>query len=162
MKHSYKTCLGLFGLIVLCLIISSMQNSAEGFTPLNFKSQAITTPGDFPLTVDKPLVYDSYKYKGVNQVSNNEEQNVWRWYPVFPLPSFEQITNNLRYRNSPDDGTASRAEFSGALYNERRTKTNIIKPLPPAQEGPGARVGYFRAEPNDLFYSIPTNENILY
>ena len=162
MKHSYKACLGLFGFLVLCLIVSSIQHSTEGFTPLIFKSQDITTPGDFPLTVTEPLIYDSYKYKGVNQVSNNGEKNIWWRYPIFTLPSFEQITNNLRYYNSPDNGKASRAEFSGALYKEKRNKPNIVKPLPPAQEGPGARVGYFRAEPNDLFYSIPTNENILY
>jgi hypothetical protein len=37
-----------------------------------------------------------------------------------------------------------------------------VTPWPPAEEGEGARVGYFRTEPNELYYSIPTNENILY
>ena len=35
-------------------------------------------------------------------------------------------------------------------------------PLPMAEEGEGARVGYFRSQPNELYFSIPTNENILY
>ena len=43
-----------------------------------------------------------------------------------------------------------------------KNKSNIIKQLPPAEEGPGARVGYYRSDPNLLFFSIPTNENILY
>jgi hypothetical protein len=49
-----------------------------------------------------------------------------------------------------------------ALYKNKKHKSNIIKPLPPAQEGQGARVGYYRSEPNLLFFSIPNNENILY
>ena len=70
----------------------------------------------------------------------------------------------LSYLNStnPDNGKCSRAEVCGALYRDAKTESNVVKPLPPAQEGPGARVGYYRSEPNDLFFSIPTNENILY
>jgi hypothetical protein len=49
-----------------------------------------------------------------------------------------------------------------ALYKKKKNKSNIVNPLPPAQEGAGARVGYFRSEPNMLAFSIPTNENILY
>jgi hypothetical protein len=48
------------------------------------------------------------------------------------------------------------------LYHDIKNTSNIIKPLPPAEEGGGARVGYYRSEPNTLFFSIPTNENILY
>jgi hypothetical protein len=49
-----------------------------------------------------------------------------------------------------------------ALYKNKKHKSNIITPLPPAEEGAGARVGYYRSDPNLLFFSIPTNENILY
>ena len=47
-------------------------------------------------------------------------------------------------------------------YKNKEAKSNIITPMPPAEEGAGARVGYYRSEPNLLFYSIPDNENILY
>ena len=87
---------------------------------------------------------------------------MWWKYPIFSLPSFKQQTNNLRYRNNPDDGTCTRPEFCGALYHDIKNKSNEIYPLPPAEESDGARVGYFRTEPNKLYYSIPTNENILY
>jgi hypothetical protein len=78
------------------------------------------------------------------------------------LPSFKQVTNNLRYVKNPDEGTCTRPEFCGAVYHSIKNKSNEIYPLPPAEEGQGARVGYFRTEQNDLYYSIPTNENILY
>ena len=88
---------------------------------------------------------------------------MWWRYPVFSLGSYEQITNNLKYHYNPDNGTCVRADFCGAVYNDKKNaKSNIITPLPPAEEGPGARVGYFRSEPNELYFSIPTNENILY
>ena len=47
-------------------------------------------------------------------------------------------------------------------YKNKDNKSNIVTPLPPAEEGPGARVGYYRSEPNMLAFSIPDNENILY
>jgi hypothetical protein len=68
----------------------------------------------------------------------------------------------LRYVNNPDEGTCIRADMCNALYKKIKNKSNIIKPLPPAEEGPGARVGYYRSEPNLLAFSIPDNENILY
>jgi hypothetical protein len=95
-------------------------------------------------------------------VSANNASDIWKDYPVFGLGSFEQITNNIRFNRNPDNGKCSRAEVCGALYRDAKTESNVVKPLPPAQEGPGARVGYYRSEPNDLFFSIPTNENILY
>jgi hypothetical protein len=49
-----------------------------------------------------------------------------------------------------------------ALYKNKKTKSNSVTPLPPAEEGAGARVGYYRSEPNMLAFSIPDNENILY
>jgi len=126
-----------------------------------YKSDVLTVPGDFPRSVEKPILddYPLIDYKGV---STNSASTIWKDYPVFDMASFKQITNNIRYNRNPDDGKCSRAEFCGALYRDAKHPTNIIKPLPPAEEGPGARVGYYRSEPNDLFFSIPTNENILY
>jgi hypothetical protein len=61
------------------------------------------------------------------------------------------------------EARAPRAQYARATkYKKKKNKSNIVNPLPPAQEGAGARVGYFRSEPNMLAFSIPTNENILY
>jgi hypothetical protein len=129
----------------------------EGFKTSSFAK----TEGIYPVSVDKAILND-YPLIGKNETSNDSYNDIWKDYPVFSLGSYKQITNNLRYHKNPDNGTCIRADFCGALYRNKKTKSNIIKPLPPAEEGDGARVGYFRTEPNALYYSIPTNQNILY
>jgi hypothetical protein len=140
--------------IGLGLYLGPFIRGVEGFSSLS--------PGKYPVSDDKALLND-YPQIGKNKVSNDNYNQIWWHYPVFTLGSYEQITNNLRYRYNPDDGQCIRADFCGALYHSNKnTKSNILKPLPPAEEGPGARVGYYRSEPNELYFSIPTNENILY
>ena len=130
----------------------------EGFSGL----YELSTPGTFPKSVDQAIL-DDYPLIGKNETSNKNYSDIWWKYPIFGVGSFKQITNNLRYYNNPDEGTCVRADFCNAVYyNKQDKKSNIITPLPPAQEGSGARVGYFRTDPNELYFSIPTNENILY
>jgi hypothetical protein len=134
----------------------------EGFKGYKrYKSDDVSYPGLFPISVDKPILND-FPLIGGDQVSTKNSSDIWWEYPSFGVGSFKQLTNNIRYNRNPDNGTCSRAEFCNAIYNNKRNQTNVITPLPPAQEGSGARVGYYRSEPNDLFFSIPTNENILY
>jgi len=163
MKDTFiKSILFLLFIIIAGLYLAPMREMLEGFKGYKrYKSDVLTVPGDYPRSVDKPIL-DDYPLIGGNQVSTNSASTIWKDYPVFGVGSFEQITNNIRYNRNPDDGTCSRAEVCGALYHDAKHKTNIITPLPPAEEGQGARVGYYRSEPNTLFFSIPTNENILY
>jgi len=143
--------------IALGIYLAPFIKQLEGFKTSSFAK----TEGSYPVSVDKAILND-YPLIGKNEVSNDSASTIWWNYPVFSLPSFKQVTNNLRYRKNPDDGTCTRPEFCGALYHDIKNKSNEIYPLDPAEEGPGARVGYFRTEPNQLYYSIPTNENILY
>jgi hypothetical protein len=144
-------------IIAISLYLAPLIRNIEGF-----KSGTFTrVEGYYPLSVNQAIL-DDYPLIGKNEVSNDSATTMWWHYPIFSLPSFKQQTNNLRYRYNPDDGTCTRPEFCGALYHNIKNKSNEITPLPPAEEGSGARVGYFRTEPNQLYYSIPTNENILY
>jgi len=118
-------------------------------------------PGIWPTSVDLPIL-DTYPYTGRKEVSNCNSSQIWKEYPIFPAGDYRQITNNLRYWKKPDNGLCSRADFCNALYKDIKVKSNYVYPLPPAQEGDGARVGYFRTNPNILYWSIPDNENILY
>ena len=151
----FKSVIVLVIIMVAGLYLAPLIKSVgfEGFVPL--------LPGIYPKSDDK-VILDDYPQIGKNETSNNNYSDIWTEYPVLPLASFEQITNNLRYHENPDEGTCVRADFCGALYNNKRVPSNVINPLPPAEEGGGARVGYFRSEPNELYFSIPTNENILY
>ena len=137
--------------------------SAVTALPAQLKSYDLTTPGTYPTAVDGAIL-DDFPRIGRNSVSNESASTNWWHYPTFALPSFAQITNNLRFFKNPDIGTCVRPEMCGALYHSKRNAPNEVTPLPPAQEGEGARVGYFRTRPadNQLYWSIPTNENILY
>ena len=152
-----NTFLFLFVILALGLFFAPMIK-IEGFST---NKQDLETPGIYPVAVDKPLL-DSFPLTGQKEVSDKNYSDIWRDYPEFSKSSYEQITNNLRYVNNPDEGTCIRADMCNALYKKKKNKSNIVNPLPPAQEGAGARVGYFRSEPNMLAFSIPTNENILY
>jgi len=148
----------LIGIIAVGLFLFQFIKRLEGFSGL----YDLTSPGTFPKSVEQAILND-YQLIGKNETSNQNYSDIWWKYPIFSIGSFKQITNNLRYHDNPDEGTCIRADFCNAVYYNKRDKTsNIIAPLPPAEEGTGARVGYFRTEPNELYYSIPTNENILY
>jgi hypothetical protein len=157
-----KSILLLSFILILGLYLAPFKPTFEGFKGYKrYKSDELSVPGDFPRSIDKPIL-DDYPLINSKSVSTNNASDIWKDYPVFGVGSFEQLTNNIRFNRNPDDGTCSRAEFCGALYHDIKNTSNIIKPLPPAEEGGGARVGYYRSEPNTLFFSIPTNENILY
>ena len=151
----------IYGIIFLLIITVLGLYLAPILKMEGFKSQDLSTPGIYPVSVDKPIL-NSFPLTGNKGVSNKNYQDIWRDYPEFSKSSFEQITNNLRYVDNPDEGTCIRADMCNALYKNRKHKSNKVCPLPPAQQGAGARVGYYRSDPNLLFFSIPTNENILY
>ena len=154
-----KSIIFLIGIIALSLFLAPFIRTNGGFGE---GFSGLLNPGDFPKSVNQVLL-DEFPQIGKNTTSNNNYDEIWWKYPVFSLGSFKQITNNLKYHRNPDQGTCIRADFCGAAYKDNKdTKTNIITPLPEAEEGDGARVGYFRSEPNKLFFSIPTNQNILY
>lgn len=155
MRH-IKKLIGLMLILVFGLYLVSTK-PMEYFSNLTINLE----PGSYPDSDDKAIL-DSYKQIGKNKTSNKNYNQIWWQYPVFTLGSYEQVTNNLQHRYNPDDGKCIRAEFCDAMYYNKHTKSNIITPLPPAEEGNGARVGYYRSEPNELYFSIPTNENILY
>jgi len=166
MKKNFHTLGGsilfLSVILVLGLYLGPFLPKIEGFKSANYFASLRRTQGEYPVSVTQAIL-NNYPLIGKNQLSNDSYNDIWWRFPIFSLGSYEQITNNLKYRFNPDDGKCSTADFCGALYhNNKNTKSNITYPLPPAEEGPGARVGYFRTEPNDLFFSIPTNENILY
>jgi hypothetical protein len=162
MSKTFKgSMLFLLLIMILALILARfIKPLSEGYKNIG-QNNIPLLPGDYPVSDDKPILNDWSLIEG-NNVSSDSATEIWWHYPLFSLPSFKQITNNLRYFKNPDIGTCTRPEFCGALYHDIKNKSNEIFPLPEAEEGPGARVGYFRSEPNKLYWSIPTNENILY
>ena len=135
-------CILLVYIVSFIMYITSIKR--DGFDNYN-----LAEPGMYPKSDDLPLLTDVYKYTGSKTVSNDSYHDIWWHYPVLKIGNFKQITNNLRYYNNPDEGTCITADFCGALYKEKKNKSNYIYPMPPVPQGEGPRVNYYRT-PVDL------------
>ena len=127
--------------ILFVMLFFSNYKLNEGYSNYTLEEAS----GDYPLSENNVLVQDSYPLINRNMVSNNDANKMWWHYPIFEVGSYNQITNNIRYSNNPDEGTCMPAEFCGSLYKEKQIKSNYIYPLPPISQTHGTRVGYFMA-----------------
>jgi hypothetical protein len=150
-------------LIILGLslpLIFNFSNILEGYSNYSLDQSA----GKFPSAQTTVLVQDTYPPIGKNQLSNDSASDIWMDYPVFQLGSYDQITNNIRYPDNPDEGTCMPASMCGALYHDKKTGDNYVKPLPPVNPDCGTRVGYFTTD-EQVITSLPYRtdmQNILY
>jgi hypothetical protein len=115
----------IYGMIFLLIIIVLGLYLAPILKIEGFKSQDLSTPGVYPVSVDKPIL-DSFPLTGRKGISNNNAYNIWWHYPIFEVGSYAQITNNLKYPNNPDEGTCMPASMCGALYKEKQLKSNAF------------------------------------
>jgi hypothetical protein len=146
-------------LILLALILAyfNYKKSFEGYSNYILAN----ANGHYPNAQTQVLVQDTYPAIGQNQISNNTAENIWWHYPIFSLGSYDQITNNIKYPNNPDEGTCMPASMCGALYHDKRIGKNYIHPLPPVNPVCGTRVGYYSTNVNLLPYRTDM-ANILY
>lgn len=150
-------------LIILAIVLPlvfNFSNIYEGFS--NYSLDQAT--GKFPDAQSKVLVQDTYPPIGKNQISDDNASDIWWNYPIFKLGSYAQITNNIRYPDTPDQGTCMPASICGALYYSKKTGENYVKPLPPINPDCGTRVGYFTTN-EQVITSLPYRtdmQNILY
>ena len=140
---------GLLFLIVAFIVIfaiistfsSQFYNKASRFEREGYDNLA--NPGQYSKSDENPIL-DSYKFTGRKEVNHNNYSTNWWQYPIFKLGSYSQITNNLRYRKNPDDGTCITPDFCGVLYKDEHVLSNISKPLPPVPNGfTKTRVNYY-------------------
>jgi hypothetical protein len=116
----------------------------EGFDSGN---DILNTVGQYPSSLDGGYL-DSYPLVQNPGVSTNSASTIWQEYPIFQVGSYDQITNNLRYPKTPDDGTCTPAEFCGSIYKgagSGASQASVITPLPPVCDGTGIRVNYYRS-----------------
>jgi len=145
-------------IIALPLFLLQIQRfSNEGFSNYYLGS----TDGIYPSSETDVLVQDTYPITGINSVSDNGSAQIWKKYPIFEVGSYEQITNNIRYPDNPDDGRCMPANFCGALYKDKHLNSNIIKQLPQVNPESGTRIGYFTTDVNMLPFRNDES-NILY
>jgi len=97
-----------------------------------------------------------------NEITNNGANQIWKDYsPIVQVGSYEQITNNMKYYNNPDDGKCMPASMCNALYANKQHPSNVTQILPPVNDTCGTRVGYFTTGEN-LLYFRTDSPNILY
>lgn len=150
-------------LIILAIglpLIFNFKNILEEYSNYSL-DQAM---GNVPDSQTQVLVQDTYPPIGKNEISNDDASDIWWHYPVFQLGSYDQITNNIRYPDNPDEGTCMPASMCGALYHDKKIGDNYVKPLPPVNPECGTRVGYFTTD-EQLVDSLPFRsdmQNILY
>ena len=117
--------------------------------------------GKYPFYQEHVILEDNYPVTGRKGITNNSAIDIWWHYPIFQLGSYDQITNNIKYPNNPDEGTCMPASMCGALYKKKQLKSNYIKPLPQINSDSGTRVGYFDTNINLLPFRTDM-QNILY
>jgi hypothetical protein len=120
----------------------------------------LATAGVYPGSEDGRELHD-FPSTGRKGVSDNGNAQNWWHKPVFEVGSYEQITNNLRYVNNPDDGSCTPAEFCGALYRDKQYGSDIAKPLTATPfDRNGTRVNYYNTTQNMM--PFVNENNILY
>ena len=117
------------------MIYSNIKNKKEGF--LSFTDKKLSS-GEYPLAVDKPILYGDYNVLAQPHISAFNASDIYKEYPIFPAHSTE--INRIRYWTKPENGTCSRAEMCGYLYDDY-TPQNI--PPPPSVPGWNKRVNYY-------------------
>jgi hypothetical protein len=121
--------------------LKEMEKVKENYT--NYSLEEAT--GKFPNATEKLLVQDSYHPTGNKYISDNTSNDIWWHYPTFQEGSYDQITNNIKYPNNPDEGTCMPASMCQTLYKDSNNKSNYVYALPPVAMGPtnAVRVNYY-------------------
>ena len=126
-------------ILVMVILINIYMPTREKFTIIHNP----LSPGNFPDTIDKPLLKNDYPSKTIlpgEGVSTNSSEDNYLLYPTFKARSCK--TNNIRYWETPDNGLCSRAEMCGTLYDKKNIKQQSIVP-PKNNSGP--RVNYYNS-----------------
>ena len=146
--------LGAIFLVIVLLIILYFPKMRQVFQSISDLGN-LNMGAAFPECQNVPLLYKEFPVIHKNMVSDKNYNDIWWEYPIFTEGSYAQITNNIRYPNNPDNGTAISAEFSNAFYKNKKNKTNYFKPLGPVPFSSGMRVGYYRTKDNLIMGSSP-------
>ena len=88
---------------------------------LNKKKEAFhnLTPGNYPGSDSKGLLYPAYQMKNNPGLSDLDMQKAYKLYPSFAVGSYAQVTNNKRYWPTPCNGLTTPPDMCGGLYKPR-------------------------------------------
>mgnify|MGYP003705406629 CR=1 FL=1 len=95
---------------------------------INSNKESFLNYGEYPLAVDNPILFDTYKVQDNPGVTSLSASDIYKDYPIYPAHSLK--TTNIRYWDTPDDGECRPPEMCGGLYK----KTPQV--IPPPVEAP--------------------------
>jgi hypothetical protein len=90
--------------------------------------EGFLTSGEYPIAVDKPLLYDSYDVADHPGADALGAAQIYIDYPVFPATSLEN--NNIRYWNKPTNGRCTAPDMCNGLYKSTAQR-KFIPSKPP-------------------------------
>ena len=147
----------LFMIIVVALGCSFSKQYYEGYSNYTLNKSYGTVA-----EANSLLVQDIYAPIGKGTISSNSSSTIWNDYPITTVGSYDQITNNNKYPDNPDEGTCMPASMCGALYHKKKHESIHTAPLNNDQP----RVGFFNTLNCDtIITSLPyrtNSNNILY
>tara|TARA_Y100001958_G_scaffold159515_1_gene161389 strand:+ start:3857 stop:4267 length:411 start_codon:yes stop_codon:yes gene_type:complete len=125
---------------LLCIILL-LSSASIGIDLLEVPArEGFKNPGDYPVSVEKPLLRGFYREKKNPRVSTNEAADIYKNYPIFPASSTKN--NNIRYWTQPSNGTCNPAVFCDTMY--KKTKQVIPPPpLAPLWDSGNVRVNFY-------------------
>lgn len=106
----------IIAIVSLMYVVSGYQ---EGFMGMGAGIGGVAGWSDFPAAQDTRLLDGSHQRASNQHVSNHTSADLSAIQPRTAMSSFEQVTNNKRDWNTPDNGTCTPAEFCGTLYGSR-------------------------------------------
>lgn len=136
--NSFKILLIIFFII----LVSGVFFNKNILTSRIFENMTNLTPGNFPVASTYPILYKDYPLKKKMGVSNNTYEENSKYYPIFGN-SYAQITNNVRYWETPNNGLCSPADFCGGLYKNKKDLDIFQTPKPIPFSSPKIRVNYY-------------------
>ena len=128
---------GLLSLLMIFLIIGII-------APMFMSTVEGLTPGNYPVSVTKPLLYDSYNVKKHPGVSMNGNEQNYKDFPLYPADHLG--TNNKRYWETPNNGMCTPPDMCGGIY--KKTDINIPKDPSPPNWNQVPRVNYYVSKSN--------------
>lgn len=104
------------------------------------RKESFITYGDYPNSVDFPLLNGVYPLKKDIKLSQESRDHLYELYPIHPANSPE--LNNVKEWKSPDNGNCSPAELCNAIYDIKPVQAHpeIQSPSDPWNSN---RIGFF-------------------
>ena len=127
--------------LLVILFFALISYPILGKSGLMRENFATLDPGSFPESVSEPILYEDYPVKKNPGISMNTYEDNYPYYPLFGS-SYKQVTNNVRYWATPNNGKCSPAEFCVGIYDNKKIdtpKSPVIIPF----SSPVKRVNFY-------------------